>query len=443
MNRYTWLMILGLVAAAPVALAAQELTLDQAVLAALSQNAALRASRAASTEATANVTDARSGFFPRASFTESWQRGDQPVFVFSSLLASRRFAAENFAVEALNHPDPVGYFHSTLAVEQTLFDGGRRRASVDAARLRREVAVLSTDQAAAGLALATTLTFGRILTAQSAGRAADAGVAAVREDLARAERRRDAGMATDADVLALAVSLAGLQQRAIQAAGDAAVARAELNHLMGAPIARDFQVLEPPDAVSGVGADTSLELLLAEADRARPELLRAAAGERLAETARRQARSAFVPQVVAQAAYDVSGTRVNDRAGSWLAGGELRWTFSTGGAEHAQARGAAAAMVRARAETDEARSAVHVEVVTALRRLEAARARQASGLAAVAGARESQRIIRDRFDAGMAGVNDVLRASTAVLDAETQRMSAKVDAMGSEALLKRALGRTP
>jgi outer membrane protein len=443
MTRQAWFVVLAL-AASPSSAAAQEpLTLDQAVQAALAQNASLRAARAAIAEADAHVTEARSGFFPRLSFAESWQRGDQPVFVFSSLLSARRFGAENFAIDALNHPDPVGFFRGTVGVEQLIFDGGRQRATADAAALRRDIAGLATDEAAAGLALATTQTFGRFVSAQATRRAAEAGVEAAREDLARAERRRDAGMVTDADVLGLAVHVADLQQRAIQAIGDGAIARAELNRLMGVPIDREYQCVEPVVVESAGGAEPHLDALFTEADAARPEIRRTAAAQQLVETGRRQARAALVPQVAAQAGFDVSGTRINDRASSWLVGGEVRWTFSLGGAELAQRKAAIEAAARARAEADDARSAVHVEVVSALRRLEAARARQAVGRAAVEQAHESQRIIRDRFDAGLVGVNDVLRASTAVLDADTQRVSALVDAMNSEAMLRRALGRHP
>jgi outer membrane protein TolC len=61
----------------------------------------------------------------------------------------------------------------------------------------------------------------------------------------------------------------------------------------------------------------------------------------------------------------------------------------------------------------------------------------------VAQAREGQRITRDRFDAGLAGVTDVLRASSAVVDAEAQRTAAAVDAVVAEAMLRRAVGRQP
>ena len=442
MTRSSWFVALVL-AALPWRAAAQEpLTLDRALETALTRNAALRAARAGRDEAQAHIGEAASGFFPRLTFTESWQRGDQPVFVFSSLLAARRFGAENFAIEALNHPDPTGFFRGAVGVEQLVFDGGRQRAVTDAAGLRRDVAGLAADEAAAGLALSITQTFGRVIGAQATGRAVEAGVAAAREDLARAERRRDEGMITDADVLGLAVHLADLQQRAIQADGDAAVGRAELNRLMGVPIEQDFRAVEPVAADGTAEAGSRLDTLFAEADAARPEMRRAAANQDLAESGRRQARAALIPQVAVQAGVDVSGTRLTDRASSWLVGGEVRWTFSLGGAELAQTKAAAAALARTRADADDARAAVHVEVVSAVRRLAAARARQAVGRAAAAQAHESQRIIRDRFEAGLVAANDLLRASTAVLDADAQNTSALVDAMVSEALLRRALGRT-
>lgn len=434
-----------MLASAPVTSAAQDvLTVDGAVKAALAQNAALRGARAGVDEAAAHATQVQSDFFPRISIAESWQRGNQPVFVFSSLLSARQFAAANFAIDALNHPDPTGFFRTSIGVEQTLFDGGRRRSAVDAASLRRTITEASIDEAAASIALATTQTFGRVLTGDAGRRAAEAALTAAREDLSRAERRRDAGMATDADVLALVVHVADLEQRAIQSDGDAAIARAELNRLMGRPVDSPLTIAEAAGApLDSSGAQSNVAALLAEADEKRPEIKRAAADERAADTARRQARAAFVPQVAAQAAFDVSGTRFSDRASSWIFGGELRWIFSTGGAEIAATRAAAAALTRTRAEADDVRAAVHVDVVSALRRLETARARQNAGRAAVDQARESQRIIRDRFEAGVAPVNDVLRASTAVVDAEASRVAAAVDTMVAAALLRRALGRTP
>jgi outer membrane protein len=434
-----------LLAVTPVATAAQEpLTVNGAVKAAVAHNASLRAAHAGVEEAKAQAAQARSAFFPRVLVAESWQRGNDPVFVFSSLLSARRFAASNFAIDALNHPNPIGFFRTSVGVDQVLFDGGRSRSATTAATLGQTIAEASADEAAGALAVTTTQAFGRVLTGDAARRTAEAGLAAAREDLSRAERRRDEGMTTDADVLALVVHVADLQQRAIEADGQAATARAELNQLMGNPIDAVLDLIEPSSPpVNEPGDRPNVTALLAEAEAARPELKRVAASEHLGEAVGRQARAALIPQLAAQAAVDVSGTSLLDRTSAWIVGGELRWTLSTGGAEVAAMKAAAARLARARAERDDTRATVQVEVVSALHRLETARARQAVGHATVDQARESQRIIRDRFDAGLAPVNDVLRASTAVIDADANRVAAVIDAMVATAMLNQALGRAP
>jgi len=417
------------------------LPLDRAVRDGLEHNRAISAARSGADEAAARQDEARSRFFPRVSVTESWQRGDQPVFVFSSLLSARQFAASNFAIDALNHPGPTGFFHGALGIEQLIFDGGRTKAGVDAARLGHEAASAAVEEASAAVAFNVTRTYGQLLRAESGQRTLKSAIEAAQEDVARAERRRDAGMVTEADVLSLAVHLADLRQRAIQADGDAAILRAQINRLTGAPVTRAFSVQEP--APAGIDAPMNMETLIAEAEAARPELKRTAAAVGMAEAGTRQARAAWMPQVAAQAGYQLDGTRLTTRASSWIVGGEVRWSLSAGGAEAAGARAAAGALARARSEDADARAAVQVDVLTALRHLESAQARQAVAAAAVDQARESQRIIRDRYAAGLAAVNDVLRAAAATLDADAQRTATMVDRLEAGAALVRALGRTP
>jgi outer membrane protein len=421
-----------------VTLAQGILTLDQAVADALSRNRSLQTARSRAVEATFGTQEAQSGFLPRVTVSESWQRGDQPVFVFSSLLSARQFASSNFAIDSLNHPNPTGFFRTTVGVDQMLFDGGRQQANAAAASLQHDIATHEADQSASDVKLAVAQAYGRVFTALAARRAAEAGVESAVEDLARAERRRDAGMATEADVLSLRVHRADLEQRVIQADGDAAIAKAELNHLMGSPIDRDYLVVEPPARALETLDRTTL---IAAALAGRPSLKVSETATALAETVRRSTRDALIPQVSAQGAVEIAGTSFNDRASSWLFGGELRWTMSTGGAELSRLKAATEAASRARMAHEDARAMVEVEVVSALKRLDTARARQTASATAVEQARESQRIIRDRFDAGIAGTDEVLRASTAVLEADARRTAAMIDGVIAEAMLDRAVGR--
>src|SRR5688500_7693103 len=81
------------------------------------------------------VRRAQSGYWPRIDLTENLQRGDQPVFVFSSLLSQRRFTAANFAIPALNHPDPLTNTRTAINLEQSIFNAGLTRLGVQAAKL--------------------------------------------------------------------------------------------------------------------------------------------------------------------------------------------------------------------------------------------------------------------------------------------------------------------
>jgi outer membrane protein TolC len=61
----------------------------------------------------------------------------------------------------------------------------------------------------------------------------------------------------------------------------------------------------------------------------------------------------------------------------------------------------------------------------------------------VAAARETQRIVRDRYDAGSASVTEVLHAATLLLDAEALDIGARVEAQAASVALERAIGRRP
>jgi outer membrane protein TolC len=99
------------------------------------------------------------------------------------------------------------------------------------------------------------------------------------------------------------------------------------------------------------------------------------------------------------------------------------------------------ARVRATAARESVERRIEVDVRGALAQLAAARAREGAGRMALTQARESQRIIRDRYETGLATVTDVLRAAEAVLDAELRATTAEMSVILQTVALDRALGR--
>jgi outer membrane protein len=419
------------------AFAQTPLTLDDAIRRGQAETADTRALASSIEEATARIQRAQSGYWPRIDLTETVQRGNQPVYVFSSLLSQRRFTAANFAISALNHPDPVTNTRTLVSLEQPVYNAGLTRLGVQAATLERDMATASRDTTRQDLGFRAAQAFVRVLQLEATVRAADAAVAAAESDRQRAHARREAGVVTEADVLAVDVQLADMRQRHIAAAGNLDVGRLQLADAVGLPLTASITPVRPaPRQLPGDG-----DALVREALARHPQLLQATIQLRLAENGRRTARAGLLPTVGVQGGWEFNGATLGAQQSAWVFGAEVRLNVFRGFADSARTTEAHHAHARALAERERVERRVELGVREALTQLAAARAREEAGRAALRQARESQRIIRDRYEGGLSTVTDVLRAAEAALDAESRATNAEMDVILQTVALDRALGR--
>jgi outer membrane protein TolC len=418
-------------------LAQTSLTLEDAMSRAQGDTSEAQALAAAVDEAGARVRLAQSGYWPRVDVTEAVQRSSHPVFVFSSLLAQRRFAAADFAIPALNDPDPITNTRTAVTFEQPVFDAGLTRLGVRAARLERDVAAAERDRAEQDLAFRAAQAFVRVLQLEATLRATDAAVAAAESDRDRARARRDVGLVTEADVLAVDVHLADMRQRQIAAAADLAVGRMQLAEAVGLPLTAPVLPVPPAPRVAAVNGDA----LVQEALAMHPQLRQADFQVQLADNGRGVARAALLPTVGVQGGWEFNGATLGTQQSSWMIGAEVRVNVFRGFADTARMTEARHAHLRATAERETLARRIEVDVRGVVAQLTAARAREDAGRAALAQARESQRIIRNRYESGLATVTDVLRAAEATLDAESRATSAEMDVILETVALDRAVGR--
>ena len=430
-------LVVALCLAAPVS-AQTRLTLTEAIARARAQNPDAGSAAAAERESAQRVTQARAGYLPRVDVVESWQRGNHPVFAFSSLLARRQFTAADFALGALNHPDAIDNFRSAVMVEQSLFDRAAR-ANVAAAGIGLDMATTGRARVDHDLAAGVTQAYGRVVVAAAARRSAVAVAETARADRELAGNRRDAGLVTDADVLQLDVYLSRAREEEIRATSDERIARAQLNQLMGEPL-DDVFVLDLSPAAAAID-ETDLASLQAEAVRNRPDVKLAALQEQLAGATETAARAAFLPQVAAQGGVEFNGGAWNTRTSSWVVGASARINLFHGFSDKARLAEAREQAARRALEREKVETAARLDVYVAVARLDAARARDAVGRAAVEQARESRRIVGDRYEAGLADVASLLRATDAVAQAETQQIAAQVAVLTETAALEQTLGR--
>lgn len=433
----TYLLVALLGLAVPAG-AQTPLTLTEAVARARAQNPDAGSAAAVERETLQRIRQARAGYLPKVDVVESWQRGNQPVFVFSSLLAQRQFTAVDFALDALNHPERLDNFRTGVMVEQPLFDGATR-ANVAAAGIGRDMATANRLMIDHDLATSVTSAYGRVLLAVAESQSAAAAADTARADRELASNRRDAGLVTDADVLQLDVHISRTHERQIRATSDERIARAQLNQLMGEPLGEAFALDRAP-TVSPIDT-TDLASLEAEALRNRPEVKLAALQEQLAGATQAAARAAFLPQVAAQTGWEFNGGAWNTRTTSWVVGAVARINLFRGFADTARLAEAREQTARRALERDKSETAARLDVHIAVARLDAARASTTVGRAAVDQARENRRIVRDRYEAGVTDIASLLRAAEAVVHAETQQTAAHVAVLTETAVLARMLGR--
>ena len=208
--RKLWLYLVTL----PV-MGQQPLSLHDAVALALRENRAVVAAEAGVRAADERLNQAKSGMLPRVNISESAMRGNNPVYVFSSLLTQHQFGAGNFNLGPLNSPDALTNFQTQLTVDQPIYDARQTRNATSTAQLSGRMA--AEDQRRTRMetiARVAQTYYGAILAVEDL-KAAGQAVRSAEADLRRAEDVHAAGMSTDVDVLSIKVHLASVNEQRI------------------------------------------------------------------------------------------------------------------------------------------------------------------------------------------------------------------------------------
>jgi outer membrane protein len=424
----------------PVSQAQETLTLEGAARQALASHPSIEAAEATEREAAAGTRQAQSGYLPRLSWTESYMRSNNPVYVFGSLLNQKRFGVDNFAVESLNNPDSINNFQSLVRVEQTVYDARSTKHAVRAAKLAEELNSETRRSREADVLLQVARTYFGVALAEQGLSVAEETVEIAKADLHRAEAVFEAGMSTKADVISVRVHLADTEQQRIQAASDATIARAALNDALGVDLDRSWS-LATPLAADFQPAAGSLEQYLAVAVDHRPGLRAATLGEQISAAQTAVSKRSILPRVVAQGVFEADRQRfVTQGGGNWLAGVSMRWDVWQGGANRARIAASREAEIRVAAESRQAYSAAALEVRRAHADLGSATQRAAVAASVVDEAEESLRIIRDRYEAGLEDVTALLRSEVALTHSRYRRLGTVYEQRVARAALEHAAG---
>lgn len=418
--------------------AEEGLTLSTAAEIALRHNPLLQATSSAEEIAAAQLSEARAGRWPLLQFNETFTNGNNPVFVFGSLLEQRRFGVENFNINSLNNPDPLSNFRTALTLKVPIFDQLETGTRIAQARIGQEQAERQKELIRQQVRFEVLRAYYGILVAQTRKDVAAEAVHTAETDVRQIRNRFETGMVVQSDLLSAEVQLAEFRQQEVQAAGDLVTAHAFLNTALGLPV-------QTPQKVTHLPVEKSFpvpepEELIRIALLHRPDYARAKFSVQSAEEKIRGARGQYLPKLDLFSAYGMSSRDLVSGTPDYAVGAGLTYNlFDLGrGAKLDQAR---AAQSLATSEQEHLANHIRLEVVRTYQQFVSARARLALASRAVDQAEEALRIVRDRYQGGLLIITEVLRAQTALVRARLNLLAARYDYYISYAQILLASGR--
>ena len=400
------------------------LTLLVAIDMALRTNPLTRATRSGRVLADAQLEEARTGRFPVVQFNQTTMRGNNPVFVFGTLLEQSLFGAQNFDPRFLNNPDPVTNVRTALTFRLPILDQRQTDSRINQARIAQQQADSQRESVDQQLRFEVLRAYYGVVVAKAKKEVADEAVIAAEADVKRIGDLVETGLVVGSDLLSAEVQLAEFRQQSIQAEGELITARAALNTVLGEPV-------EAPQQVTGQLTErrfttaTQSELIQRALGR-RPDLIRSTLALKSSKEKTRSARGEYLPRIDAFGTYGISGSDFTSGSADYTVGASITFNiFDAGrGARLAQARAAENA---AAAEADNIGSQIRFEVVRAYQSFLSARERLSVAAKSVDQAKETLRIVQDRYREGLTTITEVLRAETAFVRARMNVLTARYD----------------
>jgi outer membrane protein TolC len=417
----------------PVAI---RLTLDEAQARALETSHRIAEARARETVALAVVDSRVAADRPLAAALGGYMRTNHVTeFVLPSVIGPPRVL----------YPDAPDNFRARLDLQWPIYNGGRSNALERAARAEAGAVSAEVDVARADLKLEVARGFWAVVTAKAAVDVLERAVARARANVEDIKVRLNAGLVPPNELASAEAQASRQRVFLIEARTQHQVSSADLARLV---FDDPLRVIEPAavlDAAPAAAPEPAAALASARESRRERTAL-----ERRLDAAREQrtaAAAARLPTFSLAGGYDYAKPnprifpRVEQWETSWDAGINVSVPLWDGGrarAEVAQAAGQIDAVSQRLAEFD---SMLAVEVRQRILEIESGLASVAAAEEGVRASTEAQRVVGERYRAGVIAQIEVLDAELALLQAELDRTRALASVRLAEARLARAIGR--
>ncbi len=404
---------------------AQTLTLQEAIMIALSNNPALRISEQSLFKARNALREARSTANFQIQATGTYTRFDR--------VTKAQFGPQTIRLGNIENRT------ARISLTQPLDVSGIIRTAVRAAASAETIAELEYQRARNELILQVVEAYQAVARAEEFVRVAEEALRNSQERLRLIEAQVAAGVASQFDRLRAETQVAQNQQAVLNARNGLQIAQARLNLVLGRDLNTPVQVATvdrlPP-------FEGELETLIAQAYAQRPEVRAAEQGIELARAGIQGARRGSLPTLALSGQFDfnLNTTPFNPRRETFTAVVVLSVPIWDGGITRARVAQAKNDLEIAQLRLQQTKDLVALEVRSAYLNLKDAQARLEVARKGLEQATEALRLARVRFEAGVSPQLEISDAELAFTQARTNLVNTQYDYLNAYAALLKALG---
>ncbi|MBE9215940.1 TolC family protein [Plectonema cf. radiosum LEGE 06105] len=413
----------------------QPITLQQALELARRNNQELQVALLQLERAQAGLKVAQAALLPTVGLNAQVARQQSATGQLSNELQ------DDIPPELRNSQDdsPSTAFSGGAQLNYDIYTSGARSARIRQAEEQVRLQELDVERLSEEIRLNVATEYYNLQQSDEQVRISQAAVVNAEASLRDARALEEAGVGTRFDSLRTQVNLANAQQTLTNARSQQRIARRQLVTRLNLAQSATVTAADPV-RLSGLWNQT-LENSIVLAYQNRPELQQQLAQRNINEQQRRQALSQLGPQVSLVANYELLD-RFNDSAGltdGYSIALRANLNLFDGGASRAQAAQAKADIQIAETQFSQQRNQIRFEVERAYSELQSNLENVQTSEAALNQARESLRLARLRFQAGVGTQLEVIDAENALTQAEGNRINAILDYNRALANLQRSV----
>lgn len=331
-------------------------------------------------------------------------------------------------------------YNARLSASVDLFTGGRRLAQLAQTEAQNELAEVALLEQQFNVVLQAKTAFFDVLRNDDLVRVAEERIARAQQSLSAAVRRLQVGSATRSDSLRSQLELTQARQSLLQAQTARRAAAYTLGAMVGfeGPVGAELQ--QPLERRPLALSDAELYALVLEQS---PVVQTAEANLEVSQAGVRSSRAQWFPSLGLSGGYTWNNNQFQLTEGnkSWSTGLSLSYPIFNGFAREDANERASVNLTVSRAQLEDARRQVRVNLDRVLNDLRLAEQQIDLAEEAMRVAQEDLRVLEARYAAGAAIILDQLTSQIAVTEAGINLIAARYDYQIARAQLEALVGR--